>query len=160
MNPLDAYLINQSHNPGKLTFVNASFWGKRAAEHKLRHPFNFELLRYPPRTILRVVLQVSSSILRAKPWLAKKFYVTGIVLPLGFANVTFRRERRDDQKYSCCSRAMIRLVLSVSQPCSQGSLLPALLRCVGENPRNEVVCVIVGYCCVSPVRIALRSVFL
>ena len=30
-NPLDAYFINQSQNPGKLTFVNASFWGKRAA---------------------------------------------------------------------------------------------------------------------------------
>ena len=27
--------INQSHNPRKLTFVNASFWGKRAATHKL-----------------------------------------------------------------------------------------------------------------------------
>ena len=43
LNPLDAYLINQSLNPGKLTFVNASFWGKRAAFHKLRRPFNFDL---------------------------------------------------------------------------------------------------------------------
>ena len=25
MNPLGAYFINQSHNPGKLTFVNVSF---------------------------------------------------------------------------------------------------------------------------------------
>ena len=24
VNPLDAYFINQSHDPGKLTFVNAS----------------------------------------------------------------------------------------------------------------------------------------
>ena len=43
MNPLGAYFINQSHNPGKLTFVNAPFLGKRAAEHRLRPPFNFEL---------------------------------------------------------------------------------------------------------------------
>ena len=31
MNPLCAYFINQSYHPGKQTFVNASFWGKRAA---------------------------------------------------------------------------------------------------------------------------------
>ena len=56
----------------KLTFVNASFWGKRAAVHRLRRPFNFDLYTYPPRTILRGVSRVSSLILRAKLWLAKK----------------------------------------------------------------------------------------
>ena len=29
----------------------------------------------------------------------KSFYVADIVLPLGFADVIFRRERSDDQKY-------------------------------------------------------------
>ena len=53
MNPLGVYFINQSHNPGKLTFVNASFWGKRAAEDRVRCPFNFDLQTCPPRTILR-----------------------------------------------------------------------------------------------------------
>ena len=44
MNPLDDYFINKSHNPGKLTFVNASLREKRAATvHKLRRPFNFDL---------------------------------------------------------------------------------------------------------------------
>ena len=66
MNPLGAYFINQSHNPGKLTFVNASFRGKRAAVHRLRRPFNFDLYTYPLRTILRGVSRVSSLILRAK----------------------------------------------------------------------------------------------
>ena len=72
MNPLDTYFVNQSHNPGKLTFVNASFWEKRTAIHKPRRPFNFDLKTYPSRTILREVSRVSSLILRAKPWLAKK----------------------------------------------------------------------------------------
>ena len=72
MNPLDAYFNSQSHNPGKLTFVNASFWEKRTAIHKPRRPFNFDLKTYPSRTILREVSRVSSLILRAKPWLAKK----------------------------------------------------------------------------------------
>ena len=72
INPLDTYFVNQSHNPGKLTFVNASFWEKRTAIHKPRRPFNFDLKTYPSRTILREVSRVSSLILRAKPWLAKK----------------------------------------------------------------------------------------
>ena len=72
MNPLDTYFVNRSHNPGKLTFVNASFWEKRTAIHKPRRPFNFDLKTYPSRTILREVSRVSSLILRAKPWLAKK----------------------------------------------------------------------------------------
>ena len=38
MNPLGTYFINQSHNPGKLTFVNA------AAVHRLRRPFNFDCI--------------------------------------------------------------------------------------------------------------------
>ena len=71
MNPLDTYFVNQSHNPGKLTFVNASFWEKRTAIHKPRRPFNFDLKTYPSRTILREVSRVSSLILRAKPRLAK-----------------------------------------------------------------------------------------
>ena len=66
-------LFHQSvHNHGKLTFVNASFWGKRVAIHKLLRPFNFDLKTYPPRKILREVSRVSSLILRAKPWLANK----------------------------------------------------------------------------------------
>ena len=52
---LGAYVINQSDNPGKLTF-----WGKRAAIYRLRRPFN------SPRTISREVSRVSSLILRAK----------------------------------------------------------------------------------------------
>ena len=72
MNPLDTYFVNQSHNPGKLTFVNASFWEKRTAIHKPRRPFNFDLKTYPLRTILREVSRVSSLILRAKLWLAEK----------------------------------------------------------------------------------------
>ena len=44
MNTVDAYFINQSHNPGKLTFVNVSFREKRAAIHKLRRPFKFRLV--------------------------------------------------------------------------------------------------------------------
>ena len=71
MNPLDTYFVNQSHNPGKLTFVNASFWEKRTAIQKPRRPFNFDLKTYPSRTILREVSRVSSLILRAKPRLAK-----------------------------------------------------------------------------------------
>ena len=35
----------------------------------------------------------------------KRFYVTEIVLPLGFADAIFRRERSDDRKYVCRSQA-------------------------------------------------------
>ena len=35
----------------------------------------------------------------------KRFYVTEIVLPHGFADVIFRRERSEDWKYVCCSQA-------------------------------------------------------
>ena len=31
MNPLSAYFVYQSHNPGKLTFVNVSFWVERVS---------------------------------------------------------------------------------------------------------------------------------
>ena len=72
MNPLDTYFVNQSHNPGKLTFVNLPFWEKRTAIHKPRRPFNFDLKTYALRTILREVSRVSSLILRAKLWLDKK----------------------------------------------------------------------------------------
>ena len=37
-------------------------------------------------------------------WL-KRFYVSEIVLPLEFADVIFRSERRDDRKYVCGSQA-------------------------------------------------------
>ena len=37
----------------------------------------------------------------------KRFCVTEIVLPLGFADVIFRRERSDDRKCVCCSQASI-----------------------------------------------------
>ena len=35
----------------------------------------------------------------------KRFYVTEIVLPLGFADAIFRRERSDDRKCVCASQA-------------------------------------------------------
>ena len=35
----------------------------------------------------------------------KRFYVTEIVLPLGFADIIFRRERSEDWKYVCCPQA-------------------------------------------------------
>ena len=35
----------------------------------------------------------------------KRFYVTEIVLPLGFADAIFRRDRSDNRKYVCCSQA-------------------------------------------------------
>ena len=35
----------------------------------------------------------------------KSFYVMEIVLPLGFADVIFGRERSDDRKYACGSQA-------------------------------------------------------
>ena len=105
MNPLDAYFINQSHNPGKLTFVNASFWEKRTAIHKPRRPFNFDLKTYPSRTILREVSRVSSLILRAKPWLAKKVLRHGNRFVARVRRRYFRRERSDDRKCVCCSQA-------------------------------------------------------
>ena len=37
------YFINQSCNLGKLTFVNASFWVKMAAVHRLCRLFNLDL---------------------------------------------------------------------------------------------------------------------
>ena len=36
----------------------------------------------------------------------KRFYVTEIVLSLGFADAIFRRERSDDRKCVCGSQAM------------------------------------------------------
>ena len=109
MNPLDAYFINQSHNPGKLTFVNASFWEKRTAIHKPRRPFNFDLKTYPSRTILREVSRVSSLILRAKPWLAKKVLRHGNRFAARVRRRYFRRERSDDRKCVCCSQARIKV---------------------------------------------------
>ena len=38
----------------------------------------------------------------------KRFYVTEIVLPLGFADAIFRRERSDDRKCVCGSQARSR----------------------------------------------------
>ena len=38
----------------------------------------------------------------------KRFYFTEIVLPLGFADAIFRRERSDDRKCVCCSQAKFR----------------------------------------------------
>ena len=38
----------------------------------------------------------------------KSFHVADIVLPLGFADVIFRRERRDDRNCVCCSQARLR----------------------------------------------------
>ena len=104
MNPLDTYFVNQSHNPGKLTFVNASFWEKRTAIHKPRRPFNFDLKTYPSRTILREVSRVSSLILRAKPWLAKRVLRHGNRFAARVRRRYFRRERSDDRKCVCCSR--------------------------------------------------------
>ena len=49
---------------------------------------------------------------------------TEIVLPLGFADTIFRRERSDDRKCVCCSQArqrvtMVKKVKSDSLPCVQ-----------------------------------------
>ena len=41
----------------------------------------------------------------------KRFHVTEIVLPLGFADVILRRERSDDRKYLCGSQARRALTL-------------------------------------------------
>ena len=44
----------------------------------------------------------------------KRLYVTEIVLPLGFADAIFRKERNDDRKCVCCSQAtFIRPVLNI-----------------------------------------------
>ena len=56
------------------------------------------------------VKRVSSLILRAKPWLANKVLRHAIVLPLGFADAIFRRERSDDRKCVCCSQAILNAV--------------------------------------------------
>ena len=107
MNPLDACFISQSHNPGKLTFVNVSFWEKRAAIPKLRRPFNFDLKTHPPHTILREVSRISSLILRAKPWLAKKVLRHGNFFAACVCRRYFRRERSDDRECVCCLQASI-----------------------------------------------------
>ena len=56
------------------------------------------------------VKRVSSLILRAKLWLANKVLRHAIVLPLGFADAIFRRERSDDRKCVCCSQAILNAV--------------------------------------------------
>ena len=123
MNPLDAYFINQSHNPGKLTFVNASFWEKRAAILKLRLLFN----SYPPHTISREVSRVSSLILRAKPWLAKKALRHGNRFAARIRRRCFRRKRRDDRKWVCCSQAtvhpFVKKLTIRTWPCCQGEVV-------------------------------------
>ena len=113
MNPLDACFINQSHNPGKLTFVNVSFWEKRAAIPKLRRPFNFDLKTYPPHTILREVSRISSLILRAKPWLAKKVLRHGNFFAACVCRRYFGRERSDDRECVCCLQASIWVAILV-----------------------------------------------
>ena len=102
MNPLCAYFINQSYHPGKQTFLNASFWEKRAA---VQATLSFQKHPTALRTILRGDSRVSSLILRAKLWLAKKVHVMEIVSLLGFADAIFRRERSDDRKCVCASQA-------------------------------------------------------
>ena len=123
MNPLDGYFINQSHNPGKLTFVNATFWEKRAAILKLRLLFN----SYPPHTILREVSRVSSLILRAKPWLAKKVLRHGNRFAARIRRRCFRRKRGDDRKWVCCSQAtvhpLVKKLTIRTWPCCQGEVV-------------------------------------
>ena len=46
----------------------------------------------------------------------KMFYVTEIVLPLGFADAIFQRKRSDDRKCVCCSQAKWSPVCSVIIP--------------------------------------------
>ena len=104
MNPLDAYFINQSHNPGKLTFVNASFWEKGRL-----YTSYVVLSTYPPRTILREVSRVSYLILRAKPWLAKMVWRYRNRFAARVRRRYFRRERSDDRKCVCCSQARIKV---------------------------------------------------
>ena len=56
------------------------------------------------------VKRVSSLILRAKPWLVNKVLRHAMVLPLGFADTIFPRERSDDRKCVCCSQAILNAV--------------------------------------------------
>ena len=69
MNPLDAYFINQSQNPGKLTFVNALFWEKKGSYTQATSSFQFRRVNI---STAHDVSWVSSLILRAKPWLTQK----------------------------------------------------------------------------------------
>ena len=141
MNPLDAYFINQSHNPCKLTFVNPSFWEKRAAIHKLRRP-----LTYPPHTILREVSRVSSLILRAKPWLANKVWRPWNRFAARVRRRFFRRERSDDRKWVCCSQALLKvaehsfgslLVYIICQIVARERLQPGSWNLAGEKYTDE-----------------------
>ena len=63
------------------------------------------LSTYPPRTMLREVSRVSSLILNAKPWLAKKVWRHGNRFASRVRRGYFRRERSDDRKCVCCSQA-------------------------------------------------------
>ena len=62
-----------------------------------------------PRHLAREVARSHSSCILSFDLIGlhqnKRFYVTEIVLPLGFANAIFRRERSDDRKCVCCSQA-------------------------------------------------------
>ena len=65
--------------------------------------------RQNPDTPAREVVRSHSSCILSYDLIGqhqnKRFYVTEIVWPLGFADVIFRRERSDDRKYVCCSQA-------------------------------------------------------
>ena len=62
-----------------------------------------------PRHLAREVARSHSSCILSFDLIGlhqnKRFYVTEIVLPLGFADAIFRRERSDDRKCVCCSQA-------------------------------------------------------
>ena len=111
MNPLDAYFINQSQNPGKLTFVNALFWEKKGSYTQATSSFQFRLVNI---STAHDVSWVSSLILRAKPWLTQKVLHHGNRSAARVRRRYFRGggeggggERSDNQKCICCSQAKL-----------------------------------------------------
>ena len=59
----------------------------------------------------------------------KGFTSRKIVLPLGFANVIFQRERSDDRKYVCCSRARLGIMLYVINDPKSNKVLNVITFC-------------------------------
>ena len=74
-----------------------------------------------PRHLAREVARSHSSCILSFDLIGlhqnKRFYVTEIVLPLGFADAIFWRERSDDRKCVCCSQAMFTPTPSPQNQC-------------------------------------------
>ena len=71
--------------------------------------FMFQILSKIQDTSAREVARSHSSCILSFDLIGlhqnKRFYVTEIILPLGFADAIFRRERNDDRKCVCGSQA-------------------------------------------------------